>query len=200
MAALLAGALAGPLHAQARIDDDTGRSLPSFEHLAEGAVEEQRRQLLEAIHDTLAHLGERATAPVRTLSGFDITKPVPGRVGSPFGPRLHPVLGYVRMHQGVDMGAPAGTPVTAAGPGVVSRAGSAGAYGNLVVVDHGGGIETRYAHLSVIEHAAGTPVLRGDLIGRVGETGLATGPHLHFELRVGGTPVDPARWLVDPVG
>lgn len=166
-----------------------------YDHLAEDLLERERVEFLGTVHDLLEHLAERAAAPVRRVSGFDLLEPLEGRIGSHFGPRLHPILGFVRMHQGVDVGARAGTPVRAAGPGKVVRAGNAGAYGNLVVIDHGDGSETRYAHLSKTLVATGTTVLRGQTIGEVGSTGLSTGPHLHFELRVDGAPVDPAPWL-----
>ena len=166
-----------------------------YDHLADDLLEHERVEFLGAVRDLLEHLDERASAPVRRPSGFDLLEPLEGRIGSRFGPRLHPVLGFVRMHHGVDVGARTGTPVQAAGPGKVIRAGDAGAYGNLITIDHGDGSETRYAHLSRTLVRPGESVLRGQTIGEVGSTGLSTGPHLHFELRVAGTPIDPAPWL-----
>jgi murein DD-endopeptidase MepM/ murein hydrolase activator NlpD len=140
-------------------------------------------------------LRRRGDDPLVTLAGFDLGAPVDGPVTSRFGPRLHPVLGYVRLHAGVDIAAESGRPVRAAGPGTVTRAGAAGAYGNLVVVTHDERTETRYAHLSVVDVPVGSRVRRGQVVGRVGNTGLSTAPHLHFELWVGGAAIDPAPWL-----
>lgn len=116
-----------------------------------------------------------------------------GTLTSTFGPRLHPKLGVVRMHKGVDWAAPVGTPVLAARDGVVKSATTGSDYGNLVILDHGGGIETRYAHLDGFAPglAAGQQVRAGDQIGMLGNTGLSTGPHLHFELYHNGEAVDP---------
>lgn len=107
--------------------------------------------------------------------------------------RFHPVLGRVRKHDGIDYAANTGTPVRAAGNGRVLRAGWAGGYGNMVELQHSNGITTRYAHLSRIAPGLrrGMVVQQGQLIGKVGSTGLSTGPHLHYEFRVGGVPRDP---------
>lgn len=122
--------------------------------------------------------------------------PVPSaRLSSRFGPRIHPIFGTSRLHAGMDMAAPTGTAVGAAGVGTVVTARVLGGYGNAVVVDHGGGLSTLYAHLSAIDVAVGDAVGAGQLIGRVGSTGNSTGPHLHFEVRVLGTPVDPLGYL-----
>lgn len=117
------------------------------------------------------------------------------RYSSGFGYRIHPISHYRKLHAGIDMAAPVGTTIHAAGSGVVHSAGWGGGYGNLVQIDHGGGILTRYAHLSQIEVAAGQPVARGMLIGRMGSTGASTGSHLHFETRLRGQPVNPACFL-----
>lgn len=122
--------------------------------------------------------------------------PTPGApITSPFGPRVHPIYGDVRMHTGVDFGAGYGTPIHAAADGVVVSAGPLGGYGNATVVDHGNGLATLYAHQSSIIVTPGQSVQRGQVIGYVGCTGLCTGPHLHFEVRVRGTPVDPMQYL-----
>ena len=119
--------------------------------------------------------------------------PVNGRVTSPFGMRLHPVLGYERMHSGMDMAAPWGTPIRAVRSGTVSYAGWNGGHGEYVVVKHDGGLASGYGHMSRIAVHAGTSVSAGEIIGYVGATGLATGPHLHFELFRGGRAVNPAE-------
>lgn len=128
-----------------------------------------------------------------------LQRPVDGPVTSGFGPRVHPVSGVSRPHTGLDIGAASGTPVRTAASGRVTFAGAAGGYGLLVVVDHGGGRTTRYAHLSHIGVGVGAPLRAGAVIGRVGATGVSTGPHLHFEVRIGGVPTDPAGWLRSPI-
>jgi len=121
-------------------------------------------------------------------------RPVQGdevRLTVGFGMRLHPLLNVRRMHTGVDWAAPRGTPVIAAGPGQVVFAGEKGEYGNAVVIDHGGGWQTLYSQLSRIEAGVGDCVAFGALIGKVGSTGLSSGPHLHFEVQKNGQPIDP---------
>ncbi|MHB8528959.1 MAG: peptidoglycan DD-metalloendopeptidase family protein [Caulobacteraceae bacterium] len=120
--------------------------------------------------------------------------PVDGaRITSGFGPRLHPILGYTRMHQGVDFGAPLGSPVLAAGDGVVEQVRWAGGFGRWLRIRHATGLETGYAHLSAWAAgiAPGVLVHQGQVIGFVGESGLATGPHLHYQVFMDGRPVDP---------
>jgi len=119
------------------------------------------------------------------------------RISSTFAEmRLHPILPVIRAHQGVDYAAPQGTPVVAAGAGVVTIAGPSGEYGIMVELDHSNGVTTRYGHLSKLGPGVrvGRPVTQGALIGYVGQTGLATAPHLHYEFRVGGIARD-LRWL-----
>ncbi|MDQ6432853.1 M23 family metallopeptidase [Mesorhizobium sp. LHD-90] len=132
----------------------------------------------------------------RSSKQFLLRKPVPNAVfRSGFGGRNHPILGYNRMHTGVDWAAPRGTPIIAAGNGVVEKAGWAGGYGRQTIVRHANGYETSYNHQSGIAKGIkpGTRVRQGQVIGFVGTTGLSTGPHLHFELVVNGTKVDPMR-------
>jgi murein DD-endopeptidase MepM/ murein hydrolase activator NlpD len=125
-----------------------------------------------------------------------LSVPIPGApITSGFGPRVHPIYGDVRMHTGIDFGASSGTPIRAAADGVVVSAGPLGGYGNATVIDHGNGLATLYAHQSSILVSPGQRVSRGQVIGYVGCTGLCTGPHLHFEVRVRGTPVDPMQYL-----
>ncbi|MCX7598035.1 MAG: peptidoglycan DD-metalloendopeptidase family protein [Armatimonadetes bacterium] len=120
-----------------------------------------------------------------------LLRPVSGPVVSGFGMRFHPILHYYRMHTGVDMHAPYGAPVRAADKGMVVFAGWRGGYGKCVIIDHGSGVATLYAHLSGIAVGEGQVVSRGEVIGAVGSTGLSTGPHLHFEVRRYGAPVNP---------
>jgi murein DD-endopeptidase MepM/ murein hydrolase activator NlpD len=100
-----------------------------------------------------------------------------------------------RMHEGIDLGAAYGTPIAAAAAGTVIYAGWMEGYGNLTVIDHGGGLSTAYGHQSNIAVAVGQQVAQGQIIGNVGSTGHSTGPHLHFEVRVDGAPVDPLGYL-----
>ncbi len=141
---------------------------------------------------------ERELARVQAQSGERpgvLAWPVNGWLSSPFGYRVHPILGTRRLHTGIDLAAVSGSPISAAAAGVVVIAGRYGGYGNAVVIDHGGGLATLYAHQSRIVVSKGQSVAKGDLIGYVGCTGLCTGPHLHFETRENGSPVDPMKYL-----
>ncbi|MDQ7800882.1 MAG: peptidoglycan DD-metalloendopeptidase family protein [Armatimonadota bacterium] len=162
----------------------------AYEQLVEELEEDSRR--LEALLQRLAPVGGTGSGP-RWRLGFGLAWPARGAITSGFGLRRHPLFGIVRPHHGVDIAAPWGTPVRAAGGGTVVYAGWFGGYGKLVVVDHGGGVATLYGHLSSILVSLGQRVGEGDLVGRVGSTGYSTGPHLHFEIRVNGRPVDPLR-------
>ena len=120
----------------------------------------------------------------------------PAVVVSGFGPRLHPILGFVRNHNGLDFDANFGEPIYASASGIVQIASTFGGYGETVVLDHGGGLLTLYAHMSLMGAGVGDEIRRGDIIGFIGSTGLSTGPHLHFEVWVDGrTAVDPRPYL-----
>jgi murein DD-endopeptidase MepM/ murein hydrolase activator NlpD len=121
--------------------------------------------------------------------------PTNGAIGSGFGWRVHPIYGTRRFHSGVDIGGACGQPIWAAEDGVVVSAGYNGGYGNATVIDHGNGLATLYAHQSLIQVIFGQKVSRAQQIGLVGTTGLSTGCHLHFEVRINGTPVDPVPYL-----
>jgi murein DD-endopeptidase MepM/ murein hydrolase activator NlpD len=121
--------------------------------------------------------------------------PVAGRPSSGYGLRADPLHGGTVSHPGFDLAAASGSQVTAAAGGTVVHAGPAGTYGNLVTVRHENGFETRYAHLSAIDVKVGDVVEPGTDLGKVGTTGYSTGPHLHFEIRRGGQPIDPAPLL-----
>ncbi len=125
------------------------------------------------------------------------TWPTPGytRVSSPFGMRMHPILHVRKMHTGIDIHVPSGAKIVAAGSGTVISAGSRGGYGNCTLIDHGDGLVTLYAHQQKILVSRGQRVSEGQQIGLVGTTGLSTGPHLHFEVRVNGNPVNPLGYL-----
>ncbi|MBV8834436.1 MAG: M23 family metallopeptidase [Acidobacteriaceae bacterium] len=124
--------------------------------------------------------------------------PIAGIVRSSFGARSDPFSGEGAFHTGLDLAAPKGTPVHATADGVVASAGWAGAYGRLVVIDHGNGMETCYAHLSQSLVVPGQTVTRGEVIALSGSSGRSTGPHLHYEVRLGGAPVNPYKYLGRP--
>ncbi len=127
---------------------------------------------------------------IQPIANKDLT-----RFGSPFGYRMHPILGYMKLHAGVDLSAPTGTKIYAAGDGYVTKADAASrGYGNHVRINHGYGYATVYGHLSKILIKPGQKVKRGDVIGLVGSTGLSTSPHLHYEVRINNKPVNPVNF------
>ena len=125
--------------------------------------------------------------------GAGFVTPVNGTLSSPFGPRFHPILKQVRLHGGVDWAAPTGTPIVAAKDGTFAVVGNGGGYGKVIYIDHADGIQSRYAHMDRFHPRAvvGAQVRAGELIGYVGTTGRSTGPHLHFEIRRNGAPINP---------
>ena len=134
------------------------------------------------------------------VSGISIPSRMPldgSRLTSDYGMRNHPVLGGRRSHKGVDLAAPRGTPVYATADGIVGRANWFSSYGLFVRIEHGANLETRYAHMSKLAVAAGERVKKGDIIGYVGSTGRSTGPHLHYEVRIDGTAVNPIPYMVE---
>ncbi len=137
---------------------------------------------------------QKTQAKAPTGSGV-LTRPVEGVITSNFGPRQHPIFGTMRMHAGVDFAGTSGTPVRASADATVVAAGDRSGYGTTVILDHGNTLATLYAHLSRTAVTEGAIVSRGTIVGYVGSTGFSTGPHLHFEVRANGNPVDPARYL-----
>lgn len=129
--------------------------------------------------------------------GGELAWPVPGytRITSKYGMRVHPITGQYKLHTGVDIGAPTGANFIAVNEGIVIRSELNTAYGNMVIIDHGGGISTLYAHGSEILVQVGQTVKRGDAILKVGSTGYSTGPHAHFEVRINGITVDPLPYI-----
>lgn len=129
--------------------------------------------------------------------GGEFLWPIPGytTITSPFGMRFHPILHYYRSHNGIDIGARMGASVIAANSGTVITASYVGSYGNVVMIDHGGGIRTHYAHGSEILVKVGQVVEKGEIIMKAGSTGLSTGPHLHFEIKVNGKFVNPLPYV-----
>jgi murein DD-endopeptidase MepM/ murein hydrolase activator NlpD len=139
-----------------------------------------------------ARSGRHAPGPA---GAPELGLPVQGQITSGFGVRHDPLTGQITSHQGLDVGAAEGTPIRASAAGVVKFAGPKGGYGNAVEIDHGDGVVTLYGHASELLVSQGDSVQPGQEIARVGSTGRSTGPHLHFEVRVGGTAVDPRSAL-----
>ncbi|MEN9873173.1 MAG: hypothetical protein RL186_70 [Pseudomonadota bacterium] len=161
----------------ARMTTSSGRTIQLYRFQAPGAAQ-----------------SEWFDALGRSAKKFLMRTPINGaRLTSGFGNRHHPILGYTKMHAGVDFGAPVGTPILAAGDGVIARASVMGGYGNVVDVDHDGTWSSRYAHLSRFASGlkAGDRVTQGQVIAFSGNTGRSTGPHLHFEVRKNGQPINP---------
>jgi murein DD-endopeptidase MepM/ murein hydrolase activator NlpD len=177
------GLVAAQVHRQ---EDLAELSAAEREHLAE-------MEALQQVSATLAAKIQAAQAAAGTGGGSPSAAgyvwPVLGPVTSPFGWR------WGRMHEGIDIGAASGTPIRAAAAGTAIYAGWLGGYGNLTVIDHGGGIATAYGHQSSLAAGNGAFVAQGQVIGYVGSTGHSTGPHLHFEVRVNGVPQDPLGYL-----
>ncbi len=152
-------------------------------------MEKESKALDELIRRKSANSGAKGTG--------QLTWPLPGhsRISSEYGWRMHPILKERRFHDGIDIPAPSGTAVKAADSGTVLYVGWQNAYGKVVIIDHGAGITTMYAHLSSQTVSDGQEVTKGDTIGKVGSTGWSTGPHLHFTVRKGGSPVNPHSYL-----
>jgi len=166
-------------------------------------VNDQRQAYINAIKELQAE-SDAITAMLRGLQagqyvvqgrGGYLKWPVSGPITSPFGWRIHPVYGYRSFHTGIDIGVPVGTTVKAARYGKVIYTGYNGAYGLIVMIDHGGSLATIYAHLSRVYVSVGQRVSTLQPIAASGNTGWSTGPHLHFEVRSQGEPVNPIRWL-----
>lgn len=157
-------------------------------------LEKESNQIAAQIRKIQA-ASRRVRHPRRSNGRF--MYPVPGHytITSPYGWRIHPILKTRRMHTGVDFGAPMGAEMVAADDGTVIYTGWYGAYGNVVIIDHGSGISTMYCHMSKIRVSENQTVKAGQQVGDVGSTGWSTGPHAHFEVRVNGETVDPMQYL-----
>lgn len=164
-----------------------------FEPLDKSLIGQPFRAALAALQMNVSASEELLGA----LPQVPFAKPLSGamEVTSPFGARLDPFLGKPAMHTGVDLREDYGTDVRATAAGRVVSAGTAGGYGTMIEIDHGHGLSTRYAHLSAVAVHEGQSVDKGEIIGQVGATGRATGPHLHYETRIDGEAVDPMRFL-----
>ncbi len=157
-------------------------------------IEDYRQQIQDVEFEikklALANVGEKYV-------GGTMAWPVPGytRITSQYGMRTHPITGVYKLHTGVDISAPIGATFVAANDGIVVKAEYNTAYGNMVMIDHGGGISTLYAHGSEILVEVGQTVFQGTAVLKVGSTGYSTGPHAHFEVRVNGSPVEPLDYI-----
>lgn len=164
--------------------------------LEEKRIAEEKRRAEEARR--AAQRENRAHVETKVPSGTGkLAWPVQGhnRISSPYGYRTHPIFGTRLYHAGLDIPAPTGTPITAAADGIVIFAGWQGGYGNCVMISHGNGLVTLYAHNSSLSVLVGDYVTKGETLALCGSTGYSTGPHLHFEVRVDGSTVDPMGWL-----
>lgn len=150
-------------------------------------IEEQEAKIQEIIR--------KAELAKKLPDVGNIIWPVKGPIVSPFGMRIHPIYGVWAFHSGADIDAPSGTPIKAVADGIVIYAGWLGSYGIVVFIKHGSNITTVYAHMQYFTVELNQYVKQGDIIGYVGNTGLSTGPHLHFEIRIDGKPVDPQKYL-----
>lgn len=166
---------------------------------------EQDHQALEKEYDDFMNLAKEVEKKIKEeeeknknpYAGGKLSWPVPGynRISSPYGYRIHPILKKKKFHSGIDIPAPTGSNVIAGAEGLVIHSGSLGGYGKVIMVDHGSGIVTLYAHNSSLIASKGARVNKGDVIAKIGSTGLSTGPHSHFEVRENGAYVDPITWL-----
>jgi len=215
-AAVFAGtaifALATPAAANSSANADIAaplRAAQSAKQSISGGEDEQFRSLFDRwqtferrTDPALAAANGNASTGLTSYSVHGSAGSIPSRMPvegveltSNFGMRNHPVLGGRRAHKGVDLAGPVGTPVHATGDGLVSRASWYGSYGLYVAIEHGNQLQTRYAHMSRLNVAAGQWVRKGEVIGFIGSTGRSTGPHLHYEVRVLGEAVNPVPYL-----
>ncbi len=168
--------------------------LSESEQKIQNDIDEYNRQYKEVEAEILL-LSQNGISP--EYIGGVMAWPIPGytRITSTYGMRTHPITGVYKLHTGVDVGAPMGANFIAANDGIVTKASYNGAYGNMVIIDHGGGVSTLYAHGSEIMVQVGQQVKRGDIVLKVGSTGYSTGPHAHFEVRINGKTVNPLDYI-----
>lgn len=160
-----------------------------------GPIEARLRPQIKSQLDEIDRVDKFLATKKSLVADMPEMAPLFGKMTSGFGHRRWRRSGHSENHQGVDIAAPRGTPVHAPAEGVVTHAGWKGDYGNMVELDHGTGYVTRFGHLSQMDVEVGDRVMKGQIIGEVGSTGRSTGPHLHYEVRYNGTPVDPINYL-----
>lgn len=199
-------------------DDEAGLAQGGAETLSQTAlletVQKGTGRLADWVTRDLEALGNEITSRERSfrelkelleekrsvLSSTPTIWPVKGLVTAGYGYRLSPFTGQREMHEGLDIGAPHGSPIVATADGVVSFAGPLGAFGNAVFLNHGHGFTTFYAHASRIRVKEGQEVKRGQVVANVGSTGRSTGPHVHYEVQVSGATVNPMKYIIDASG
>ncbi len=172
-----------------KIDRDAQRRLASF-YMLRGILKDGASDQIQALQSTVFAAG----TPGANMTTPSIW-PAKGVITSPFGVRVDPVFGGSAYHEGVDIANDYGTPIQATAAGVVTFAGYSGGYGNLIEIDHGNGFVTRYGHNSVLLVTVGTKVNQGESIALMGSTGKSTGSHVHYEVRINGSPIDPMLFL-----
>lgn len=186
--------IAAPLRAA-----QEARQQPGIGQQGIGQGDEQFRQLFanwRSLDKGVSLSSAAAVSPARARVSIPSRMPVNNvALTSGYGMRVHPVLGGRRAHKGVDLAAPTGTPIYATADGVVRKAEWFSGYGLYVQLEHGASLETRYGHMSRLNVFNGQQVRKGDLIGYVGSTGRSTGPHLHYEVRIGGAAVNPIPYM-----
>jgi len=190
--------IGSPSAAMADSEEEPGACpLQEEDEMAVAAGEALARlsELTSATRKDMSSLTSSATRYRDKLNHTPSIAPTKGKIVSGYGNRLHPILRVTRLHEGVDIRAPRGTPIVATADGVVMRAGWMGSYGNAVEISHGYGITTLYAHNSRNAVKAGAAVKRGQVIAYVGSTGLSTGTHVHYEVRVNKRPVNPSSYM-----
>lgn len=193
---ILSGMVASRVQAESELDDLATEATSMSDRIR--ALSEMLRRQQEAARraSSASATGRRPKGGVKvyfnpTVWRGGFSRPCEGPITSGFGERFHPILKRRRMHAGVDFGAGFGAPIRAAADGIVIMSGYSRGYGNCIILDHGGGVTTLYGHCSARLVHEGQAVKQGENIGKVGATGMATGPHLHFEVRRNGTPVQP---------
>ena len=143
------------------------------------------------------HLLKHLVDQGNLLAHTPAIRPTRGLVTSSFGSRVSPFTGIKEFHKGLDIANRQGTPVVAAADGTVTFANDKGFWGKLIIINHGHGMSTRYAHLSKFFKEPGDSVKRGEIVGKIGSTGRTTGPHLHYEVRLNGTPINPEKYILN---
>jgi len=188
-------------------DEDESSDITETPHEALQKVidlqgEENYKLAMNDISDRLVNINQRIDEifelngdKIRFMEANPYTMPVSGWVTSDFGIRKHPLSGSYKMHYGIDIASPVGTPVKAPANGTVVFADYRGGYGNMVVIDHGFGISTLYGHASQLFVKKGEKIKKGDPVAAIGSTGASTGPHLHYEIHVDGVPSDPMAFI-----
>ena len=155
------------------------------------------KTIVHALEISINSLDQNLLDKEAFLRSTPTLMPARGWITSYYGPRLSPYSGRVKMHEGLDIGANIGTPVLSPADGIVTFSGSKPGFGNFIQIDHGYGMETIYAHAQSLNVSKGQIIKRGYLIAKVGNTGYSTGPHLHYEIRANGIPVDPLYYILD---